>query len=140
LARKALSLQDQKTYAQVLLKPTCIYVKPVLALLSKFKINGMAHMTGGAWYEKLTKVLPKGLCFSVNKGSWPALRIFELIQDKGHIPEHEMFRTFNMGIGFCLVVSPGDVVGVQAFLRSQKVKSFIIGKVIQDSKHKVIFK
>jgi phosphoribosylformylglycinamidine cyclo-ligase len=139
LARKALSTKEQKLYAQILLKPTCIYVKPVLALLGKIQVKGMAHMTGGAWYEKLTKVLPKGLCFAVNKGSWPALRIFDLIQDKGHIPEHEMYRTFNMGIGFCLVVDPKNVVGVHAFLRSQKQESFVIGRVIQDSKRKVIF-
>src|SRR5207247_9917 len=63
LARKALSLKEQKEYAQILLKPTCIYVKPVLALLEKFSIKGMAHMTGGAWYEKLTKVLTKGHAF-----------------------------------------------------------------------------
>jgi len=140
LARKALSTKEQKLYAQILLKPTCIYVKPILALLEKFEIKGMAHMTGGAWYEKLTKVLPKGLCFAVKKGSWPIPRIFELIQDKGHIPEHEMYRTFNMGIGFCLVVTPKDVVGVQAFLRIHKVESFVIGEVKQDLKHKVIFK
>jgi phosphoribosylformylglycinamidine cyclo-ligase len=140
LARKALSIKEQKLYAQILLKPTCIYVKPVLALLEKFKVKGMAHMTGGAWYEKLTKVLPKGSCFAVKKGTWPVPRIFELIQDKGHIPEHEMYRTFNMGIGFALVVSPKDVVAVQSFLRAQKQKSFVIGEVVQDPKHKVIFK
>jgi len=88
----------------------------------------------------LTKVLPKGLCFVVKKGTWPIPRIFELIQDKGGIQEHEMYRTFNMGIGFALVVSPKDVVGVQTFLRSQKIKSFVIGEVIQDPKHKVIFR
>jgi len=140
LARKALSAKEQKLYAQILLKPTCIYVKPVLALLEKFKIKGMAHMTGGAWYEKLTKVLPKGLCFAVNKKSWLVPRIFELIQDKGHIPEHEMYRTFNMGIGFALVVAPKDVVGVQAFLHTHKVDSFVIGEVIEDPKHKVNFR
>jgi phosphoribosylformylglycinamidine cyclo-ligase len=139
LARKALSPHEQKTYAQILLKPTCIYVKPVLALIEKFEIKGMAHMTGGAWYEKLTKVLPKGLCFNVKKGAWPMPRIFGLIQDKGHIPEYEMYRTFNMGIGFALVVTPKDVTGVQALLRAHKVESFVIGEVIQDSKHKVIF-
>src|SRR5208283_828246 len=140
LVRKALSTKEQKLYAQILLKPTCIYVKPILALLEKIQVKGMAHMTGGAWYEKLTKVLPKGLCFSVKKGSWPTPRIFDLIQDKGRIPEHEMYRTFNMGIGFALVVAPKDVVATQAFLRSQKIKSFVIGHVAQDSKHKVIFR
>ena len=139
LARKALSTKEQKLYAQILLKPTCIYVKPVLDLIKKFKVKGMAHMTGGAWYEKLTKVLPKGLCFEVNKGTWPIPRIFELIQDKGHVPEHEMYRTFNMGIGFAIVVSPEDVDGVHALLRMHKLESFVIGKVIQDAKRKVIF-
>jgi phosphoribosylformylglycinamidine cyclo-ligase len=140
LVRKALSIKEQKLYAQILLKPTCIYVKPVLALLEKIKVKGMAHMTGGAWYEKLTKVLPKGLCFVVNKKSWPSLRIFELIQDKGRIPQQEMYHTFNMGIGFCLVVDPKDVVEVQSLLRVHNVESFVIGEVTQDSKHKVIFK
>jgi len=139
LARKALSTKEQKLYAQILLKPTCIYVKPVLALLEKMQVKGMAHMTGGAWYEKLTKVLPEGLCFAVKKGTWPTPRIFKLIQDKGRIPEHEMYRTFNMGIGFVLVVSPKDVVGAQAFLRTHKLESFVIGKVTQNSRHKVIF-
>lgn len=139
LARRSLSTKEQKLYAQILLKPTTIYVKPVLALLEKIRVKGMAHMTGGSWYEKLTKVLPEGLCFAVKKGSWPTLRIFELIQDKGHIPEHEMYRTFNMGIGFALVVSPSDVIEVQFFLRTLKVESFVIGEVIEDSKHKVVF-
>jgi phosphoribosylformylglycinamidine cyclo-ligase len=139
LARKALSVNEQKLHAAILLKPTCIYVKPVLALLEKFQVKGMAHLTGGAWYEKLTKVLPRGTCFAVKKGSWPVLKIFDLIQKKGGIPESEMYRTFNMGIGFALVVSPQDVAGVQAFLRTQKLKSFVLGKVIRDPKCRVVF-
>ena len=139
LARKALSLKEQKQYAGILLKPTCIYVKPVLALLAKFAVKGMAHMTGGAWFEKLTKVLPKGLCFEVQKGSWPKPRIFQLIQDKGKVPEHEMYRTFNMGIGFVLVVSPDVVAGAQALLRRNGVETFMIGRVVRDMQHKIVF-
>jgi len=140
LARKALSLKEQKDYAQILMKPTCIYVKQVLTLLEKFSVKGMAHMTGGAWHEKLTKVLPAGHAFEINKGSWPVPRIFQLIQDKGRVPEKDMYRTFNMGIGFAIVVSPKDVTGVQVMLRSLKQESFVIGHVVQDSKHKVIFR
>lgn len=141
LARKALGPKDQKAYAQVLLKPTCIYVKPVLALLEKFPglVLGMAHMTGGAWYEKLTKVLPKGLAFAINKGSWPVPRIFQLIRDKGRVPEQDMYRTFNMGIGFAIVVHPQDAEHVQAFLRTQKQRSFMIGEVVRNSDKKVVF-
>jgi phosphoribosylformylglycinamidine cyclo-ligase len=139
LARKALSAKEQVLYGQILMKPTVIYVKPVLALLEKIRVRGMAHMTGGAWYEKLTKVLPRGLCFSVKKGSWPVPRIFELIRDKGHVPEHEMYRTFNMGIGFAVVLAPEDLNAAQAILRSHKLESFVIGEVTEDAKHKVIF-
>ena len=109
-------------------------MKPVLALLEKMPVKGMVHMTGGAWYEKLTKVLPKGLCFSVDKDSWPKPRIFQLIQDKGRVPEHEMYRTFNMGIGFAIVVSSEDVTATQALLRQHKVESFVIGKVDQNNR------
>lgn len=139
LARKTLSLKEQKAYAAILLKATCIYVKPVLDLIARVNIRGMAHMTGGAWVEKLTKILPKGLCFSVDKNSWPKPRIFQLIQDKGRVSEHEMYRTFNMGIGFALVVSPDKTALTQAVLRRHKVGSFVIGRVVRDSKKKIVF-
>ncbi len=139
LARKALSAKEQKAYAEILLKPTCIYVKPVLDLLNYVKVKGMAHMTGGAWYEKLTKVLPKGLGFEVVKGSWPIPRIFQLIQDKGRVPEHDMYLTFNMGIGFCIVVDHDDVDETHALLKKHKIQSFVIGKVIKSNQHKVKF-
>ena len=140
LVRKVLSTAEQKKYAKVLLEPTRIYVKEVLALLEKFEVHGMAHITGGAFYEKLTKVLPKGLCFSINKKSWRIPRIFQLIQDKGNVPEHDMYKTFNMGIGFAIVVPAKDVVAIQAFLRQQKEEPFVIGEVVQDGKQKIIFK
>ncbi len=139
LVRKVLSLAEQKKYSKVLLEPTRIYVKEVLGLLEKFDVHGMAHITGGAFYEKLTKVLPKGLCFSINKKSWRIPRIFQLIQDKGNVPEHDMYKTFNMGIGFAIVVSPKDVVAVQGFLRQYQEEPFVIGEVIQDSKQKIVF-
>lgn len=139
LARKALSLKEQQDYATILLKPTCIYVKPVMDMIAKVPVKGMAHMTGGAWYEKLTKMLPSGLAFEVRKGSWPIPRIFTLIADKGHVPEHDMFLTFNMGIGFSIVVDPEHVNAVQAALRSHRVDSFVIGHVVKDTKRKVFF-
>ncbi len=139
LARKALTLKEQKKYAETLLKPTRIYVKPVLALLERVAVKGMAHMTGGAWYEKLTKILPTGLAFSINKGSWPMPKIFQLIQKKGRVPEADMYRTFNMGIGFTVVVSPQDVMATQILLRRYGQESFVIGKVIRDRKRKIIF-
>lgn len=140
LVRKVLSTAEQKKYAKVLLEPTRIYVKEVLGVLEKFDVHGMAHITGGAFYEKLTKVLPKGLCFSIDKKSWRVPRIFQLIQDKGNVPEHDMYKTFNMGIGFALVVAPKDVVSIQALFRQQEVESFVIGEVVQDEKQRIVFR
>ena len=136
LARKALSVKEQKLYAGILLKPTCIYVKPILTLLGSCVIKGMAHMTGGAWYEKLTKVLPKGLCFSVTKGAWPVPRIFTLIQDKGYVPEHDMYRTFNMGIGF--VIATNDPHAVTHKLAGIGEKCLRIGYVRKGTGHVVV--
>lgn len=140
LVRKVLSPTEQKKYAKVLMEPTRIYVKQVLPLLEKFNVHGMAHITGGAFYEKLTKVLPKGLCFSIRKNSWRIPRIFQLIRDKGQVPEHDMYKTFNMGIGFAIVVSPKDVIAVQAFLRQYREESFVIGEVTQNAQQKIEFK
>lgn len=143
LVRKVFSTSEQKKYAKILLEPTRIYVQPVLKLLEHFKegrkIKGIAHITGGAFYEKLTKILPEGKCFKIHKGSWEIPEIFQLIQEKGNVPEKEMFTTFNMGIGMALVVSPSDVTDVRKFLSGQGVSNFEIGEVIKDSKAKIRF-
>ena len=103
----------------------------MLAVLKKFKIHGIAHVTGGAFYEKLTKVLPKGYCFEVQRGSWVTPHIFETIQKIGNVKDTEMFRTFNMGIGMVLVTSPKDVIKVRKMLKKHSVENYVIGKVIK---------
>lgn len=146
LIRKVFSLSEQKKFASALLKPTRIYVREVLPLVRKFPprgasrpIKGIAHITGGAFYEKLTKILPPGKCFAMNKGSWPVPKIFQIIQKKGTINDYEMFRTFNMGIGLAIIVAARDVAAVRTFLRRQKTGHYLIGEVINDKKNKVIF-
>lgn len=139
LARRVFSLSEQKKMAGDLLMPTRIYVKEVLAALEKFTVNGMAHITGGAFYEKLTKILPEGLCFSVNRGSWPVPNIFQKIQKKGRIDAPEMYRAFNMGIGFVLVVNKQDADAVCAFFKSFGVAAYSIGEVAQARVKKIIF-
>ncbi|MCR4337404.1 MAG: phosphoribosylformylglycinamidine cyclo-ligase [Candidatus Omnitrophica bacterium] len=139
LVRKVFSKAEQKRLAKELLNPTRIYVKEVLPLLERFSIHGIAHITGGAFYEKLTKILPEGYCFLIEQGSWLLPKIFQKIQEKGKIKPAEMFRTFNMGIGMTLVVHPDDVQGVRDFLRQEKMDSFVIGRVIKDAKQKVKF-
>ena len=132
-------MNEQKKLAPELLAPTRIYVREVLPLVRKFSIKGIAHITGGAFYEKLTKILPSGKCFSIQRGSWPVPKIFQIIQKKGTINGHEMFRTFNMGIGLALVVAAKDVAAVRLFLCRQKIKHYLIGEVFNDKQNKVIF-
>lgn len=138
LARKVFSLSEQKRLAKELLKPTRIYVKEVLKVIEKFKIKGVAHITGGAFYEKLTKIIPQGKCALVYKGSWPVPNIFQLIAKKGKIQNKEMFTTFNMGIGLVLVVRPAQAEPVIKFLHKQGVKSWAIGSIINHKKEKII--
>jgi len=138
LVRRVLSLREQKRLAYELLKPTRIYVQPVLKLLAKVNVKGIAHITGGAFYEKLTKILPKGKAFLIYRQAWFVPKIFQFIQKKGKINTSEMFRTFNMGIGMALVVAPKDVSKIQLFLAKEGVKSFEIGEVIKERNKKII--
>ncbi len=138
LVRKALSLREQKGLAQELLKPTRIYVREVLAMIERFPIKGIAHLTGGAFYEKLTKILPVGKCFVIDQG-WPVPKIFHIIQKKGKIKNSEMFRTFNMGIGLALVVGVKETPALRSFLERRSIAHHIIGNVMNDSRHRIIF-
>ena len=138
LVRKVFSLNEQKKYAKELLAPTRIYTKEVLGLLERFSPRGIAHITGGAFYEKLTKVLPEGKCFVINKKSWPVPKIFQIIQKKGKISNREMYRIFNMGIGLALVFRSQDMPAVRTYFKRKKIKYYEIGKVINDSKRKII--
>jgi len=138
LVRKVFSQDEQRQMAAELLRPTKIYVKEVEALLSRFDVKAIAHMTGGAYYEKLTKILPKGKCFKVFKGSWPVPFIFQNIQKRGKIGEPEMFRTFNMGIGLALVFARKDLEALRRFLDKEKIEFYEIGEVVSDKKRKLI--
>ena len=138
LVRKVLSLSAQKKMAGELLKPTRIYVAPVLKALERFTVHGIAHNTGGAFYEKLTKIVPAGLCLAIRKGSWVPPMIFQLIQKKGRISDSEMFKTFNMGIGMILVVPRGSASGLGKFMHSQGIAAWDIGEVVKDSRRKIL--
>ena len=131
LVRKVFSLSEQKKMAGELLKPTRIYVKPVLGVIQRYDIKGIAHITGGAFYNKLTKIIPNGLCCMINRGSWPVPQIFRTIQKKGGISEKEMFTTFNMGVGMVLIVEPSATKSIIAKLAGFKLKSWVIGEVVR---------
>jgi len=132
--RLGLGLEDRpagfkKDIGATLLEPTRIYVKPVLDVIRKFDVRGMAHITGGGFTENIPRVLPKGTKAVIKKGSWPVPPIFGLIQQGGSIEPAEMMRTFNCGIGFVMVVKAADAQGVMKRLKALKERPHLIGIV-----------
>ncbi|EOS55047.1 phosphoribosylformylglycinamidine cyclo-ligase [Paenibacillus barengoltzii] len=115
----------------VLLTPTKLYVKPVLALLEKVDVKGMAHITGGGFIENIPRVLPEGVDVEINCGSWPILPIFDLLQKKGNVSNRDMFTTFNMGIGLVIVVAEDQAEAAVAALKQAGETPYVIGKVTE---------
>lgn len=138
LVRKVFSVAMQKKRAKELLAPTKIYAKEVDAVTKMHTVKGIAHITGGAYYEKLTKLLPKGKCFSVDKNSWPVPNVFKDIQKLGQVSDKEMYRTFNMGIGLVMVVDKKVVNSVMKILKALKTKAYIIGDVVNHPKKRIL--
>lgn len=140
LVRKVLSVAEQKKYGKILMAPTRIYAREVLGLVERFNIKGIAHITGGAYYEKLIRILPKGKAFEIKKDSWPVPEIFKIMQKKGNISDKEMYKTFNMGIGLAVVVSEKDLSKVSQHLKKNKIAFYQIGKVISSQNEKMILR
>ena len=92
-----------RSLGETLLAPTKIYVKPVLTLLDEVKVKGISHITGGGFYENIPRSIPAGLCARIEKKAVKVLPIFNLIAAVGNIDEHDMFNTFNMGVGMTIV-------------------------------------
>ena len=116
---------------EALLTPTRIYVKPVLAALEAAEVHGISHITGGGFYENIPRSIPAGLCAKIDKAAVKVPAIFGLIQDKGRIPERDMFNTFNMGVGMSLTVSADSADKALAALREQGVEAYPIGEIVE---------
>jgi phosphoribosylformylglycinamidine cyclo-ligase len=116
--------------ADALMEPTRIYVKPILELLSNHDIHAMAHVTGGALVEKIIRVVPKSLGLEIDTSAWSLPPVFDWLQREGNVPREEMWRTFNCGIGFVLMVSPGDVAAIGADLDRLGLAHWQIGQVV----------
>lgn len=136
LVRKVLSTYELKKMSTELLKPTKIYVKPILKLLAQFPklVHGISHITGGAFYDKISRILPKDVNVVIAKNSWKVPEIFRLIQSKGNIADKEMYSTLNMGIGLVLIVQQDCANIIMKKLSKLKLKSWIIGKTIKGNK------
>ncbi|WP_150274762.1 phosphoribosylformylglycinamidine cyclo-ligase [Paenibacillus tepidiphilus] len=124
--------------ADVLLAPTKIYVKPLLALLEQLPVKGMAHITGGGFIENIPRVLPDHVNVEINYGSWPILPVFDLLQRQGDVSNRDMFTTFNMGIGLVLVVASADSERALELLKASGEEAYLIGSVTEGER-KVTF-
>jgi len=138
LVRKVLSGNELKRMGKELLTPTRIYVKPVLNLLRTkgyaSEITGVANITGGAFYDKISRILPGNVDARINKNSWTVPKIFRLIQNKGFIEDKEMYHTLNMGIGMVLIAKAQIAGAVINKLKDMRLKSFIIGEIVKGNK------
>ncbi len=129
-----------KSLGEVLLTPTKIYVKSCLAAIKKFPdgVKALAHITGGG-VENIPRILSEKLAVQIDAKAWPKLPVFQWLQQAGNIPESDMRRTFNNGIGMVLVVSGDSVKGVKALLEKQGETVHVLGKIIPRKKDAVVF-
>lgn len=124
----------KSTLGEELLRPHRSYAKPIQALLSEFDIHSMAHITGGGFYDNIPRALPEDCQVAVDRRTWEIPVIFKLIQEIGDISEPEMFRTFNMGIGYVVIVPKEQATAVVSRLNESGEVSRIIGEVRKGSR------
>ncbi len=121
-----------------LLMPHINYTKHVLGILNAgINLNGIIHITGGGLLENIPRVLPKGMAVEINRGSWPSLPVFDLMQSIGNVDETEMFRSFNMGIGMVFVAHPDEISNIKKALNGLS-SMFLIGSVVSGNKDVII--
>ena len=119
-----------KSIGETLLTPTKIYVKPMMALFDAVTVKGVSHITGGGFYENMPRSLKPGLSAKIEKAAVRTLPIFDLIARTGSIPEHDMFNTFNMGVGMSVVVAKEDADKALEVLRSNGEDAYILGELV----------
>lgn len=151
LVRKVFHITDEKSLlayrdelggknlGETLLTPTKLYVRPILNLLKEVDVKSIAHITGGGFYENMPRSYGENLDAEIVKGSWDVQPIFQLIQKVGKISEHDMYNTFNMGIGMSVIVRPEDVDRALDNLKKSGVDARVIGKLVPGS-HTVQFR
>jgi phosphoribosylformylglycinamidine cyclo-ligase len=123
------------TIGEELMKVHLSYGPAVQNLIKRFNpgaarnIRALAHITGGGFVDNIPRVLPKDCDVVIHKGSWDMLPVFQILQEKGGVPEEELYQVFNMGIGMIVIVNPGKVESVQRSLKTSGHKSWVIGEV-----------
>ena len=121
------------TLADALMAPTTIYVKPILALLKAQPVHGMAHITGGGLTENIIRVVPDGLGIALDSSTWKLPAVFDWLQREGNVPQAEMWRTFNCGIGYTLIVARDQVAATLQRLAALNLAAWTIGEIVAAS-------
>mgnify|MGYP000244460605 FL=1 len=122
-----------KTLGEELLTPTRIYVKSLLALMEQVEVHGVSHITGGGFYENIPRMLPDYLRAAIEKAKVPVRPIFKVIQSEG-ISEHDMYNTFNMGVGLCVAVAADQADEAVRILKENGEEACILGEVREGEK------
>jgi len=124
----------EMTVGEALLQPHLSYLKPLDGLLDSGLIKGLAHITGGGLTDNIPRILPEGLAVEIDKGSWPVLPIFKLMQEIGNVSEVEMYRTFNMGVGLAVVTAAHDQATVESHLQQEGEAVYQVGRVTKGNR------
>jgi len=120
----------EMTVGEALLQPHVSYLKPLDGLLDSGLIKGLAHITGGGLTDNVPRILPEGAAVEIDKGSWPVLPVFKLMQEIGNVSEAEMYRTFNMGVGMVIVAAAQHAATIESHL-SVYGSVYKIGRVVK---------
>jgi phosphoribosylformylglycinamidine cyclo-ligase len=114
-----------------LLKPTHLYPAPILELIKKTNVKGMAHITGGGLTENIPRILKKGLVANIDLSSWKFPKAFKWLQEKGKISDSDMLRIFNCGIGMVCILEKTEILKAKKILSDHKLRTFEIGSIIK---------
>ena len=131
IKKKRIKIKSNKYLKKELIKPTKIYVNEILDLVNNNLLNGCANITGGGISENIKRVIPDNFCASIDLKKIKTLKIFKWLK-KNDISDKEMLKTFNCGVGFCLIIDPKNLDKVRSFF-SKKYKPYIIGKILKGS-------
>jgi len=127
-----------QTVGEALLQPHKSYLRPLEGLLDSGLIKGLAHITGGGLTDNIPRILPEGVSVRVERGMWPVLPIFKLMQEIGNVSDAEMFRTFNMGVGMVIISSAQAAGTIKAHLKERGESVYEIGRVVEGNREVVI--
>jgi len=128
MKKKKINLKKNNFLKKELIKPTKIYVNEVVHLVNKNLLNGCANITGGGISENIKRVIPDNFCASINLNKINTLKIFKWLK-RNNISDKEMLKTFNCGVGFCLIIDPKNLEKIKNFF-SKKYEPYVIGKII----------